>query len=154
MLLRLFGERLFHLHLNLRIPHTRVRQRMLYATTEVMQASYAYTLSSTVVLLLCIWTLFQGSCVSVGPIWSALQFVHYPWGFVTRHPQVWILAFRRLSGALHRKSAVSWDLQGLFLLDLAIDFLLKLIYLLLQLTNEIHYSLPDAVGEKKIERNV
>lgn len=150
----MFGER-FHLHLNLRIPHTRVRQRMLYATTEVMQVSYAYTFSSTVVLLLCIWTaLFQGSCVSIGPVWSVLQFVHYPRGFVTWHPQVWILAFRRLSGALHRKPAVIWDLQGLFLLDLAIDFLLKLIYLLLQLTNEIHYSLPDVVGEKKIERNV
>lgn len=126
---------------------TKLGKPMLYTTPEAMLAGSAYTFSPTVVPLLCIWAiLFQAVCV---PLWSLFYFVLRPWGSVTGRSRVWGLTLSGLSGARHWRAAVNWDLQGLFLLDLAIDLLLKPTHLLLQLTNEIHYSLTDTVREKE-----
>lgn len=54
--------------------------------------------------------------------------------------------------ARHQRTAVCRDLQGFFLLYLAIDLLLKPTHLFLQLANEIHYSLTDAVRERELRK--
>lgn len=90
-------------------------------------------------LLLLFVLVLQGACRLV---WLLVQPVHCPRGRCVPTGLDRAAFCRRL------------DPQGLFLLDLATDLLLKPTHLLLQLTYEIHDGLPEASEEKENERSI